>query len=40
MKHDKKMSGKEITIVKVEKVGEFVLKTEPFTEFAKEVELL
>lgn len=40
MKHDKKMSGREITVVKVEKIGEFVLKTEPFTEFAKEVEML
>lgn len=32
MKHDKKMSGKDITVVYVEKVGEFVMKTIPFSQ--------
>ena len=36
MRHDKKMSGDKITVVYVQKIGEFQLKTMPFDEF-KEV---
>lgn len=34
-RHDKKMSGKDITVVYVEAVGEFVMKKVPFEEFGK-----
>ncbi len=32
MKHDKKMSGKDITVVYVERVGEFQMRTVPFSQ--------
>lgn len=35
MSHDKKMSGEEITVVFVEKIGEFIMKTMPLTEFCE-----
>ncbi|MBR5295576.1 MAG: 3-dehydroquinate synthase [Clostridia bacterium] len=35
--HDKKMSGKEITLVRVDKVGSFRLEKIPFSAFAEEV---
>lgn len=36
MSHDKKMSGNEITVVYVPKVGEFEMKTMPFSELSKQ----
>ena len=36
MRHDKKMSGDEITVVYVPSVGTFQMKTMPFSELAKE----
>ncbi len=36
MSHDKKMSGNEITVVYVPKVGEFEMKTIPFSELSKQ----
>ena len=36
MRHDKKMSGDEITVVYVPSVGNFQMKTMPFSELAKE----
>ncbi len=36
MRHDKKMSGEEITVVYVEKVGTFKMKKTPFSELAEE----
>lgn len=35
--HDKKKSGDKISIVKIEKIGEFILEDMPFTEFEKTV---
>lgn len=43
MSHDKKMSGNEITVVYVEKVGSYIMRTIPFSTLAndiKEVNLL
>ena len=35
LKHDKKMSGDTITVVFVEKIGEFIMKSMPLTEFCE-----
>ena len=36
MSHDKKLSGKDITVVFVEKVGKFEMKTMPFSELERQ----
>ena len=35
MSHDKKISGDDITVVFVEKIGEFIMKTMPLSEFCE-----
>lgn len=37
MKHDKKLSGDDITVIYVPQIGEFSMKTMPFSEFSKEI---
>lgn len=37
MKHDKKMSGDNITVIYVEEIGQYKMRTIPFEEFAKEI---
>lgn len=37
MRHDKKMSGNDITVIYVDKIGEFRMKTVDFTEFADNI---
>lgn len=37
MRHDKKMSGDDITVIYVDKIGEFLMKTTDFTEFAENI---
>ena len=37
LRHDKKISGSEITLICVEKIGEFVMKKMPFSDFAEKV---
>ena len=36
--HDKKMRGKDITLIRVDRVGSYRMENKPFTEFMKEVE--
>lgn len=37
MRHDKKMSGNDITVIYVDKIGEFRMKTVGFSEFAENI---
>ncbi len=37
MRHDKKMSGEQITVVYVPEVGKFEMRTMPFAEFEKQI---
>ena len=37
MRHDKKMSGNDITVIYVDKIGEFRMKTVCFSEFAENI---
>ena len=37
LRHDKKISGSDITLICVEKIGEFVMKKMPFSDFAEKV---
>ena len=37
MRHDKKMSGNDITVVLVPKIGKFDLKKMPFSEFDQHI---
>lgn len=37
LEHDKKMSGKDLTVIRVDRIGSFRMEKLPFTQFAEEV---